>query len=131
MRCFRCAASGLFVFIFCAAAGRAQTPDNPTPPTPLRLMPDQADLLIQSAQPRRLVETLTAGDLLKQLQQLAPVRELFDSTNARRFTQLVTYFEKEMGLPWPQLLDRLAGRGIVAGVQFDPSPAPVLLVIEG
>ncbi len=119
------------MFIFCAAAGRAQTPDNPTPPTPLRLMPDQADLLIQSAQPRRLVETLTAGDLLKQLQQLAPVREFFDSTNAHRFLQLVAYFEKEMGLPWPQLLDRLAGRGIVAGVQFSPNPAPVLLVIEG
>jgi len=131
MRCFRCAANGLFVLIFCATAGRAQTPDNQAPPTPLRLMPDQADLLIQAPQPRRLVETLTIGDLLKQLQQLAPVREFFDSTNARRFLQLVAYFEKEMGLPWPQLLDRLAGRGIVAGVQFGPSPAPVLLVIEG
>jgi hypothetical protein len=131
MRCFRWAASSLFVLIFCVAAGLAETPDTPIPPAPLRLLPDQTDLLIQTPQPRRLVETLTTGDLLKQLQQLAPVREFFDSTNARRFFQLVAYFEKELGLPWPQLLDRLAGRGVALGVQFGSSPAPVLLVIEG
>jgi hypothetical protein len=131
MRYFRCAATSLLVLIYCVAAGRSETPDDPTPPSPLRLLPDQTDLLIQAPQPRRLIETLTTGDLLKQLQQLAPVREFFDSTNARRFSQLLTYFEKELGLPWPQLLDRLAGRGIVVGVQFGPTPAPVLLVVEG
>ncbi len=131
MRCFRCAACSLLVLIFCTAAGRAENPDNQSSPSPLRLMPDEADLLIQAPQPRRLFETLTAGDLVKQLQQLASVREFFESTNARRFTQLVAYFEKELGLPRSQLLDRLAGRGIVFGVQFDPDPAPLLLVLEG
>jgi hypothetical protein len=131
MRCFRYAACSLLVLISCVAAGRAEQPDSQTPPSPLRLMPNQADLLVQAPQPRRLIETVTEGDLLKQLKQLAPVREFFDSTNARRFSQLVAYFEKEFGLPWPQLLDRLAGHGMVFGVQFGPDPAPVLLVVEG
>ena len=70
--------------------------------------------------------------MLKQLKQFVPVRELLDSTNARRFFQLVAYFEKELGLPWPQLLDRLAGRGVVFGVQVRRRILPrSCLVIEG
>lgn len=131
MRLLRFAASALTVLILSVAAVRADTPKPPSPPSPLRLLPNEADLLVEVAQPRRLVETLTTLDALKQIQQLAPVRELFDSTNVRRFMQLVAYFEKELGAPWPQLLDRLAGRGVVFGVKFGPNPAPVLLVIQG
>ncbi|HEY7426904.1 MAG TPA: hypothetical protein VH682_21895 [Gemmataceae bacterium] len=130
MRPFHFAAS-LIALSFCVVALRAETPKPQTPPGPLRLLPDQADLLVEVPQPRRLVETLTTLDMLKQLQQLAPVRELFDSTNARRFYQLLAYFEKELGAPWPQLLDRLAGRGAVLGIKFGPKPAPSLLVIQG
>lgn len=126
MRLFRLAASSLMALLVCVPTMQAETPSSA-----LRLLPNQADLLIQVPQPRRLVETLTTLDALKQLQQLAPVRELFDSTNARRFAQLVAYFEKELGLPWPQLLDRLAGRGAVLGIQFGPSPAPTLAIIQG
>ncbi|HTU17028.1 MAG TPA: hypothetical protein VMG10_03130 [Gemmataceae bacterium] len=122
--CFRLV--GLCVAFFCVLGVRAETPSSP-----LRLLPDQADLLIQVPQPRRLVETLTTLDTLKQLQQVAPIRELLGSTKARRFTQLVAYFEKELGLPWPQLLDRLAARGAVLGIKLGPSPAPTLLVIQG
>jgi hypothetical protein len=131
MRCFYCAASFLTTLTLGMASVRAETPNPEMPPSPLRLLPDRADLLIQAPQPHRLVEALTTETLFKPLQQFAPVREFFDSTNVRRFTQLVAYFEKELGLPWPQLLDRLAGRGMVLGVQFGPSPAPVLLVVEG
>lgn len=126
MRQFPAVASSLMALILCGSVVKAEMP-----PSPLRLVPDRADLLIQAPQPRRLVETLIELDSFKKLRQLAPVRELLDSTNARRFLQLVVYFEKELGLPWPQLLDRLAGRGVVLGVQFGPNPAPVLLVIEG
>jgi hypothetical protein len=130
MRCFLCGAIGLFALIFCVAATRAEPPTTATLPSPLRLVPAQADLLVQVPEPRRLVEALTTGDLFKQLQQLASVREVLDSTNARRARQLVAYFEKELGLPWPELLDRLAGRGIVFRVQFESNP-PLLLIIEG
>lgn len=131
MRCFRCAASCLIALTFGITAVRADTPNTDTPLSPLRLVPDDTDLLIQAPGPRRLVETLTSGGLLERLKSLAPVRDGLDSTNVRRFTQLVAYFEKELGLPWPQLLDRLGGRGIALGVQFGPQPAPVLLVVEG
>ena len=132
MRLFRFAASGLIALTLCVAAARAETPPTPRPSTPrgrggakgtpARLLPDQADLLVEVRQPRRLVETLTALDRLKQLRQLAPVREFLDSTSYRRFYQFVAYFEKELGAPWPQLLDRLAGRGAVLGVKLGPQP---------
>ncbi|MHB1426192.1 MAG: hypothetical protein ACYC3I_23760 [Gemmataceae bacterium] len=142
MRCFHCAACCLIVLMLGVAQVRAETPPSPQPSPPsggegrvrravLRLMPDRADFLVQAPQPRRLIESLTSLDKLKQFQQLEPVREFLDSTNARRFFQLVAYFEKELGLPWPQLLDRLASRGVVFGVEIGPNPAPVLLVIEG
>jgi hypothetical protein len=130
MRCFCGVARSFFVLMFCVAVGRAETPEGQNLPTPLRLVPDRVDLLIQAPQPRRLLETLTAGDLYKHLQQFAPVREYFDSTNARRFAQLVAYFEKELGFPWPQLLDRLAGRGMALSVQFESTP-PLLFIVEG
>jgi hypothetical protein len=130
MRQLPAVASSLLALLLCVPVVSAELPRADTPASPLRLLPDQADLLIQAPQPRRLVETLTRLDTLKLLRQLAPVRELYDSTNARRFMQLVAYFEKELGLPWPQLLDRLAGRGAFLGVQFRSSPT-LLLVVEG
>lgn len=136
MRCSRCVASCLIALTLGIAAGRAETPTIPDTSSarlrdPARLLPEQTDLLIQVPQPRKLVETMLALDTLEQFQQLAPIRELLDSTNARRFRQLVAYFEKELGVPWPQLLDRLAGRGAALGVKLGPNPAPILLVLEG
>jgi hypothetical protein len=142
MRRFRWMAGCLIALTVGVMPVRAEKPPSPQPSppkggegrvreNPLRLFPEQTDLLIQAARPRRLVETLLTLDTFKQLQQVAQVRELLDSTNARRFAQLVAYFEKELDAPWPQLLDRLAGRGIVLGIRFGSDPAHVLLVIEG
>jgi hypothetical protein len=125
MRCFRCVVSS-FVVLTLGIAARGETPSSP-----LHLLPDGTDLVVQAPQPRQLVEMLLHLPTFHSAQQLAPVRELFDSTNARRFYQLVAYFEKELGVPWPQLLDRLAGRGAVVGVKFGPNPALALLVIQG
>jgi hypothetical protein len=100
-------------------------------PSPLTFIPDQADLLIQVKQPRRLVEAFTALDAYKQLQSFAAVREFFASTTYRRFTQLVAYFEKELGGQWPELLDRLGGGGLAIGVKLTPGPGPALLVLQG
>jgi|GEM_PF-647350 hypothetical protein len=141
MRCFLCSVRFLVPLTFAAAAARAEAPlpSKETVekqalerlPAPTRLVPHQVDLLIQAPQPCRLLSVLTAEDLLKPLQQVAPVQEVLHSTKVRRLGQLVAYFEKELGLPWPQLLDRLAGRGVIIGVQFAPNPTPVLLVVEG
>jgi hypothetical protein len=136
MRLYRSFASGLIGLTLCVAAARAEGP-----PSPRHLLPEQADLLVEVKQPRRLVETLTTLETLKQVRQFAPVRELLDSTPYRRFYQLVAYFEKQLGAPWPQLLDRLAGRGVSLGLvfqslhedkaKFGVTPTATLLVVQG
>jgi hypothetical protein len=136
MRPLRFIGSGLLGLVLCVSLAHAETPptqraESGRSPRPARLLPQQADLLIEVPQPRRLVETLTTLDALKQLQRFAPVREVLDSTSSRRFYQLVAYFEKELGASWPHLLDRLAGRGAVLGVKLGPKPAPALLIVEG
>lgn len=112
--------------VLAGAAARAEAP-----PDPLRLVPSEADLFLQVKQPRQVVQTVTTLPTLHDWYQLAPVREYLDSTNVRRFRQLVAYYEKEMGAPWPELLDRVAGGGAVLAVKLGPDPAPALLVVQG
>jgi hypothetical protein len=126
MRLFRPIAGGLVCLALFAAVARAAAP-----PDPLRLVPDHADFFVEVQQPRKLVEASTTTDLFKAAVALPPVREYYDSTTARRFFQLVGYFEKELGAKWPQLLDRLAGGGIVLAGQFGDGPQPALLVVQG
>src|SRR5262249_4655603 len=96
-----------------------------------RLVPAEADLLVEVTNPRQLAESLRGLDLLKQLQTYGPIREQLDSTNARKFYQLLAYFEKELGARWPDLLDQVAGGGIALGVRLGRTPAPALLVVQG
>jgi hypothetical protein len=149
MRLLHSVAAGLLALMLGPLVARAEPPASPPakaehggqPASPLRFVPEQADFLVEVRQPRRLVQTLTTLDTLKQLQQFAPVRELLDSTNARRSRQLIAYFEKELGAPWPQLLERLAGRGAVLGLVIQPlhkdtaefgvTSTPLLLVVQG
>jgi hypothetical protein len=94
-------------------------------------VPADTDLAFKVEQPRRLAEALLNHDALSPLRELEAVRELYDSTSYRRFHQLVAYFEKELGLKWPEALERLAGCGVAVGVKFGPEPAPTLAVIQG
>ncbi len=114
------------VVVALAAPGRAEPPGDP-----LRLVPDQADLFLKVDRPRQLIETFINHELFKQLQEIQAVRELYDSTNYHRFQQLVAYYEKKMGVPWPEMLDRVAGGGAVVAVKIGTDPAPVLLVVQG
>src|SRR5438034_3300405 len=84
---------------------RADTPDL------LRLIPEEADLLVKVEQPRAVVENLLNHPLVNDLYHIDSVRDLYNSTNVRRFSQLVAYFEKELGAKRFELLDRLAGGG--------------------
>jgi hypothetical protein len=98
---------------------------------PLRLVPAEADLVIRVPQPRRVVEAARSFPLLDQLRHFEAVAELRDSTNARRLNQLVAYFEKQLGMSWPDAVDRLAGGGIAVALKFGTDPAPALLVVQG
>src|SRR5262249_2700560 len=113
------------VYLLLATALRAETP-----PDPLRLIPDQADFFVKVDQPRRLLEAFTNNDLVQRLQAIDSVRQLYDSTNARRLYQLITHFEQQLGADRLELLDRLAGGGAVLGIKFGPQPAPAVFVVQ-
>lgn len=100
---------------------------------PLRLVPREADVALRVDAPRKLVEAVLATEPLRQLGQFAAVREAFQNTNVRRAAKLLEYYEKELGHPWPELLDRLAGGGVVVATKFQRGGgnAPVLLVVQG
>jgi len=96
------------------------------------LIPDKAEFLVQIHQPRQLVEAITTFEAFQQLQKLGAAKEVLNSTQYRRFYQLVAYFEKELGAKWPELLDRLAGNGAALALQkVGQDRAPVMLVIQG
>ncbi|HEX5268947.1 MAG TPA: hypothetical protein VFW33_00605 [Gemmataceae bacterium] len=126
MRPLRPLLGGLACLALFAVAARAEAP-----PDPLRFVPDQADFFVEVMQPRPLVEAGTSTDLFRAGLALPPVREYYDSTNARRAYQLLGYFEKELGAKWPDLLDKIAGGGIVLAGKFGDNPQPALLVIQG
>jgi hypothetical protein len=126
MRLFRPLTGGLACLALFAAVARADAP-----PDPLRLVPRQADFFVEVKDPHKLYEAGTATDLFKAAYALPPVRDYYDSTTARRFYQLVGYFEKELKAEWPALLDKLAGGGVVVAGKFGDNPQPVLVVVQG
>jgi hypothetical protein len=101
------------------------------PPDPARLVPEQTDLLLEVRQPRQLIEGAITLDLVNQLRAIDQVREFLDSTTYRRFYQIVAYFEKQLGTAWPELLDRLAGGGVMLAAKQGDNPGQALLVIQG
>jgi hypothetical protein len=113
--------------LLAATAARAESP-----PDPLRLVPRDADLVLRVDSPRRLVEAVLATEPLRELKQFAAVREALASPNVRRLQKLLAYYEKELGAPWPDLLDRLTGGGAAVALKFERGGnAPVLLVVQG
>jgi hypothetical protein len=100
-------------------------------PDPLRLIPRQADVTLRIDSPRKLVEAVLATEPLRELDQFTAVREALKSANVRRLGRLLAYYEKELNAPWPDLLDRLAGGGVVLSTKFERSgQAPALLVVQ-
>jgi hypothetical protein len=127
MRRVRCL-SGLFAGLVLICSPVLSHAD--TPPDPLRLVSNQADLVIKIEQPRKLLEGVMSLDAFKRFQDLEAIHELYDSTNSRRFFQLVGYFEKQLDADPLELLNRLAGGGLVLAVKFKPEPA-ALLIVQG
>jgi hypothetical protein len=101
------------------------------PPDPLRLVPRQADFAVRVDSPRKLVDAVLATEPLRELVQFPAVREALQNTNVRRAAKLLAYYEKELGAPWPELLDRLTGGGVVLAAKFDRTgQAPALFVVQ-
>lgn len=101
------------------------------PADPLRHIPKDANLVIVVENPRVIGEVVRDLGAYRSAQALPAVREVLDSTQVRRFFQFVGYYERELGAAWPELLDKLAGKGIAIGAVAGTDPAPTLLVAEG
>ena len=115
---------GLLALALCTGGLRAGAP-----PSPLRLIPQEADLVIQTRGVRPLAEAVTSLDYFQQVLALDGVKQLLDSTQARRFKQLLSYFEKELGVSRTELLERLGG-GAALAIKLGNN-APALFVLQG
>src|SRR6516162_2356679 len=100
-------------------------------PSPLRLIPEDVDLLVRVPQVRRVAVDVTQLEVLHKLEALSGFREALGSTRFRHFRQFVSYYEKEMGAAWPEILDEIAGGGLAAGVKVGKQKGPALLVVQG
>ncbi len=98
---------------------------------PLRHVPHDAQLVVVVESPRKLVESVRKHDLYQSARALPQVREALDSTAARRFFQLVEYYERDLGAAWPELLDKIGGKGLaVASFKLEDG-GPAMFVVEG
>src|SRR5947209_1039229 len=97
----------------------------------LRHVPQDAGFVLVVEKPRQLVEAVRGHDAYRSALALPAAKEALDSTTARRFFQLVAYYERDLGAKWPDLLDKIAGGGIAVGVGIGKDPAPALLVVRG
>lgn len=123
MRLILSAAAALVVAV---PVGRADSKD------PLRFFPEQTDIVLKVEKPRALVEAVVRHDLAKEAQELQLVRDFLDSANARQFFRLLAHVERELGAPWPELMDKLAGGGMTVGAKFvAEGNGPALVVIQG
>lgn len=111
------------------AAGKLFAAD-PLNNDPLRWVPREANLCLKIENPRLLVETFLHHPLYQQLRKLEALQEIWESNSLRRFQQLIAYYERELGKPWPKLLDDLAGNGIVLAFNTQ-NEGPFLLVVQG
>lgn len=112
--------------VFAGNSLRADSPANP-----LRFVPEQAHVVLQVEQARKIADLLVNHELARQVRTTEAFQELYDSTNVRRFLQLLAYFEKQMGMSSLELLDRLAGGGVVVASRLGGDNPPVLAVVQG
>ncbi|MBM4069411.1 MAG: hypothetical protein FJ271_10755 [Planctomycetes bacterium] len=101
------------------------------PGDPLRFVPDKANAIFKVEQPGKIADLFLNHELSRQVRAIQVVAELYDSTNARRFYQLLSYFEKQMGMSTLELLDKLAGGGIAVASELGGGAPPVLLIVQG
>lgn len=97
------------------------------PRDPFRFVPRQAEVVVRVERPRALLDTVLADPLVQEAYRLTGVREAYDSTNFRRLYQLLAHVEKVLGTDRYDLLDAVAGEGIVVAGRFS-TPGALLIV---
>jgi hypothetical protein len=112
-----------FLGLLITSAARA---DNTA--DPLHAVPAQAELIFKIEQPRKLAQTIYDLDAVQELLKIEVVRELYNSTKAERLYQILSYFEQKLGHKRFDLLERLAGNGVVVAAKFSGGPAALVVV---
>ncbi len=92
--------------------------DAAEPADPARFLPAQAQLFLKVEKLDALLTSITKLESFEKIYELDIVRPYVDSTQVRRFYQLIDYYERELGAPWPELVDRLAGGGMALAVRY-------------
>jgi hypothetical protein len=101
------------------------------PPNPLRFVSDKADLVIKIDQPRKLVEAVANLPDWEEAKKQRAVQAFLDAVSVRRFFEFVHYLERSRETAWPELLDKLAGGGIVLSSEIKNGvDSPVLVVVQ-
>lgn len=120
------------VALLFAAPSLASTARAAEPLDPLRLVPKATDLIVKIEHPRSIADLALKITGRPELAGFRGYRDYFESTNYQLFRQLVAHFERELGNRWEDLLDELAGDGIVLAVKFEKkAPAPALVIVQG
>ena len=129
MRRNRLFPAGLLGLLLVAGLSRG---DAPKPPSPLRLIPAEADFLIQVHNPRLPPRANPRSSTSSRSSSSSPSSRS-SSTPPRRADsgRCSAFFEKQLGAAYPELLDAVAGGGIALAGKFAPNNPPALLVIQG
>ncbi|MGF1579965.1 MAG: hypothetical protein ACFCD0_11440 [Gemmataceae bacterium] len=112
------------------ALGIAQTTWADAPQDPMRLVPFRADIVAKVEKPRQAIEYYFELDVVQKLLKFEAAKEFLDSTNVRQLNQLLAYFEKELDADRYELIDKLAGGGVLFTAEISRR-YPVLLILQG
>ena len=96
---------------------------------PLRFVPPDAGVVAKIERPSNLYDSIAKLDVVQSALETAGVRDFYDSTNYRRFQQLLAYYEKALGKDRYQLLDGLTGGGVAVAGRLE-KPGAALLVVQ-
>jgi hypothetical protein len=96
---------------------------------PLRFVPPDAGVVAKIERPSGLYDSIAKLDVVQSALETAGVQDFYDSTNYRRFQQLLAYYEKALGKDRYQLLDGLTGGGVAVAGRLE-KPGAALLVVQ-
>jgi hypothetical protein len=97
----------------------------------LRLVPQPATFVWVVEKPRAVVDAVASIPQLEAARQFPQVRALYETAGAKRLFQLLSHVEAALGAKWPELIDKVAGGGVVIAFDVLKEPATTLLIVRG
>lgn len=119
----------VFLLFFTSPPGNSIAADQEK--SPVRVLSDKTDFLIEVSRPRQIHDLLLGLDLIKEMQKISQIQEFQRTTNFRRFQQFLRYYEKELGLAYPELMSKLSDGGVALGLKFGQNASELVLAIQG